>query len=86
MDAEQIVIFLVIGGVAGWLAGLLLKGRAFGLVGNVVIGVVGAFLGSWLFEKLDIHIGGAAWVSLLITSLIGSTILLFAVSLIPRKK
>ena len=54
MSAEQLVVLLIIGGVAGWLAGLILKTGGFGIIGNVIIGVIGAFLGGWLFG-----IGGA---------------------------
>ena len=53
MAIEDIIIWLVIGGVAGWLAGLLVKGYAFGLVGNIVVGIVGAIIAGWLLP----HIG-----------------------------
>ena len=59
MEVEQIMVFLIIGGVAGWLAGLILKGGGgFGLIGNVVVGVLGAFFGGWLFSVLGISVGG----------------------------
>jgi uncharacterized membrane protein YeaQ/YmgE (transglycosylase-associated protein family) len=84
MDAEQLIIFLIIGGVAGWLAGLIMKGSGLGLVGNIVVGVIGAFLGGWLFGLLDIRIGGE-WLGPIITALVGSVILLFGIGLIKKK-
>jgi uncharacterized membrane protein YeaQ/YmgE (transglycosylase-associated protein family) len=85
MDVEQLVILLIVGGVAGWLAGLIMQGRGLGLIGNIVVGVVGAFLGSWLFGLLGIRIGGE-WVGAIVTALVGSVILLFAIGFIKKKK
>ena len=48
MELEQAVVFLVIGGIAGWLAGLILKRGGLGLIGNIIIGILGAILGGWL--------------------------------------
>jgi uncharacterized membrane protein YeaQ/YmgE (transglycosylase-associated protein family) len=48
------VWIIIIGGVAGWLAGLIIKGRAFGIMGNIVVGIVGAVLGGWLFDQLRV--------------------------------
>jgi uncharacterized membrane protein YeaQ/YmgE (transglycosylase-associated protein family) len=84
MDAEQLIIFLLIGGIAGWLAGLILKGRGLGLIGNIIVGVVGAFLGGWLFNLIGIRIDGR-WLGPLITALTGALVLLIAISFIPRK-
>ncbi|MDF7822967.1 GlsB/YeaQ/YmgE family stress response membrane protein [Pontiellaceae bacterium B12227] len=84
MNAEQLVAFLIVGGVAGWLAGLIMKGRGLGLVGNIVVGVIGAFLGGWLFGILGIRIDGK-WLGPLITSLAGALLLLFGVSFIQKK-
>ncbi len=81
---EQLIVLLLIGGIAGWLAGLILKGRGLGLIGNIVVGVIGAFLGTWLFDVIGIHIDGK-WIEPLVASLVGSLILLFAASLISRK-
>mgnify|MGYP001591805591 CR=1 FL=1 len=84
MDAEQLVLFLIVGGVAGWLAGLIMKGRGLGLIGNIIVGVVGAFIGGWLFGLLDVRIGGE-WVGPIVTALVGSVILLFAIGFIKKK-
>lgn len=85
MEIEQIIIALVIGGVAGFLAGLLFKGAGFGLVGNIIVGLLGALLGGWLFGVLKISVGGE-WIGPIVTSTIGAIILLFAISLVKKKK
>jgi len=83
MDLEQLLIFLFIGAVAGWLAGNLMKGGGFGLVGNIVIGVLGALLGGWLFGVLGISIGGK-WVGPIVTSTIGAIVLIFAIGKVKK--
>lgn len=80
----NIIWALVIGGVAGWLAGLIMKGRGFGIIGNIIVGIIGGILGRWVFGSLGISttgIGGS-----LITALIGAVILLFLISLFRRNK
>jgi uncharacterized membrane protein YeaQ/YmgE (transglycosylase-associated protein family) len=84
MNAQQLVVFLLIGGVAGWLAGLIMKGGGFGILGNIIAGVIGALLGGWLFGLLGISVGGE-WVGALVTATIGAVILLFVVGLIKKK-
>ena len=78
------IMFLIVGGVAGCLAGMLLKGRGFGLIGNIIVGVLGGFLGGWLFGKLNISIG-TGLVNEIVTSLAGAVVLLFVVSFIKKK-
>ncbi|MGD8925897.1 MAG: GlsB/YeaQ/YmgE family stress response membrane protein [Thioalkalispiraceae bacterium] len=81
MSLSQIAILLVVGLVAGWLAGLIMKGRGQGLLVNLIVGVVGAYLGNWLFGLLHISIGGGI-ASLIITALIGAIVLLALIKLI----
>jgi uncharacterized membrane protein YeaQ/YmgE (transglycosylase-associated protein family) len=81
-DPKQFLWFLLIGAAAGWLAGLITKGGGFGLVGNLVVGVLGAILGGWLFGVLGISVGGDF--GPLITAVAGAVALLFALSLIKR--
>ena len=50
MNGESLLIFLLVGALAGWLAGLIVKGYGLGLIGNIVVGVIGAFIGGWLFD------------------------------------
>lgn len=84
MNLEQLVVFLLIGGVAGWLAGLIMKGSGFGIVGNIVVGVIGAVLGGWLFGVLGISVSGE-WAGPLVTAIAGAVLLLFATGLIRKK-
>ena len=78
-----LIWFLIIGAIAGWLAGLLMKGRGFGILGDIIVGIVGAVLGGWLFGALGISAGGGLAGSLIV-AFIGAVILLFLVRLIKR--
>jgi uncharacterized membrane protein YeaQ/YmgE (transglycosylase-associated protein family) len=75
--------FLIVGLVAGWLAGKLVKGRGFGLVGDLVVGVIGAFLGGWLFSILGAHGGGGLLGSILVAT-VGAVVLLLIVRVFKR--
>ena len=75
--------FLVVGIVAGWLAGVLVKGGGFGVIGDLVVGVIGAFLGGWLFSTLGASAGGGLLGSIIVAT-IGAVVLLFIVRLIKR--
>lgn len=83
MTIESIIIWLVIGGVAGWLAGLIVKGFGFGLVGNIVVGIVGAFIAGWLLPRIGIVIGGGI-IAAIINAVIGAVILLVVVGFIRK--
>jgi uncharacterized membrane protein YeaQ/YmgE (transglycosylase-associated protein family) len=80
---NNLIWFLIIGAVAGWLAGLLMKGRGFGILGDIVVGIIGAILGGWLFGVLGISAGGGLAGSLIV-AFIGAVVLLFLVRLIKR--
>lgn len=80
---NSFIWFLIIGAIAGWLAGLVMKGRGFGLLGDIIVGIIGAFLGGWLFGKLGVSFGGGLAGSLIVAFL-GAVILLFLVRLIKR--
>ncbi|MDB5523328.1 MAG: transglycosylase associated family protein [Rhizobium sp.] len=84
MGIESLLIFLVIGAIAGWLAGLIVKGYGFGLLGNIVVGIVGAFIAGFLFPRLGFNVGGGAWVGPIISATIGAVILLLLVRLVRR--
>ena len=77
------VWFLVVGLVAGWLAGMLVKGGGFGLIGDLVVGVIGAFLGGWLFSTFGASIGGGLIGSIIVAT-VGAVVLLFIVRLVKR--
>lgn len=83
MALESLIIFILIGAVAGWLAGMLVKGFGFGLVGNIVVGIVGAFLAGWLLPQLGVSIGSGI-VGAIIHATIGAIILLLILRLVKR--
>ena len=83
MSAEQLIVFLVVGAVAGWLAGLLMKGGGFSLIGNIIVGVIGAFVGSYLFGVLGLSVASGLLGSL-ITAVAGAVVFLFVVGLIKK--
>jgi uncharacterized membrane protein YeaQ/YmgE (transglycosylase-associated protein family) len=78
----NLIIFLVIGALAGWLAGVIMKGGGFGVIGNIIVGILGAFVGGWILPKLGIAIGGDF--GGFITAVIGAVILLFIAKLIKK--
>jgi uncharacterized membrane protein YeaQ/YmgE (transglycosylase-associated protein family) len=73
----------VIGAIAGWLAGVIMKGYGFGLIGNIVVGIVGAVIAGYLLPRLGIYIGGGI-IGAIINALIGAVILLFVIGLVKR--
>ena len=83
MSLETLLIWLFIGAVAGWLAGVIVKGFGFGLVGNIVVGILGAFVGCWLFGALGI---GASYgiVGAILGATVGAVVLLFVIRLLRR--
>jgi uncharacterized membrane protein YeaQ/YmgE (transglycosylase-associated protein family) len=78
----DLIIFLAIGALAGWLAGVIMKGGGFGLIGDIVVGILGSFLGGWLLPKVGLAIGGDF--GGFITAVIGAVILIFIVRLIKK--
>jgi uncharacterized membrane protein YeaQ/YmgE (transglycosylase-associated protein family) len=83
MSAESIIVWLIIGAIAGWLAGQLVKGGGFGLIGDIVVGIVGALIGGCLAGVLGISIG-SGFIASIITAVIGAVILLLIVRAIKR--
>lgn len=78
----SIFSFLLVGLIAGWLAGKIMKGGGFGLLGNLVIGVIGAVIGGYLFSFLGISYGG--FLGSVATALIGAIVLLYLIRLIKK--
>ncbi len=83
MDAHSLIIWLVIGAVAGWLAGTLVKGGGFGLIGDIVVGIIGAFIGGWLAGVLHFHIGTGI-ISSILTATIGAVVLILLLRVVRR--
>lgn len=83
MDTHGIIIWLIIGAIAGWLAGSLMKGGGYGLIGDIIIGILGAFIGGWLAGVLGISIGGGLIASI-ITATVGAIVLILVLRVVKR--
>ena len=81
ISSESLIVILFVGLVAGWLAGKIVRGTGFGIIGDILVGIAGAFVASFLFPKLGIHIG-TGLISEIIYSAIGAVVLLLIVRLI----
>jgi uncharacterized membrane protein YeaQ/YmgE (transglycosylase-associated protein family) len=85
MHIPGVIIFLLIGAIAGWLAGLVVRGFGFGLLGNIVVGIIGAFLAGWLLPMLGVSFSlGSPIVTEIIYAMIGAIVLLVLIGLIRR--
>jgi uncharacterized membrane protein YeaQ/YmgE (transglycosylase-associated protein family) len=80
MSSESLLVILFVGLIAGWLAGQIVQGTGLGLVGDLVVGIVGAFIGSWLLPQLGIHLG-TGLIGAIVSATIGAVLLLLIVRL-----
>ena len=83
MTIESLLIFLLIGAIAGWLAGVIVKGFGFGLVGNIVVGIVGAFIAGLLFPAIGFGLGGGI-LAAIVHATLGAVILLVIIRVLKR--
>jgi uncharacterized membrane protein YeaQ/YmgE (transglycosylase-associated protein family) len=83
MTVEGIVIWLIVGGVAGWLAGMVVKGGGYGLIGDIIVGIVGGLIAGWLLPRIGIVIGSGI-IAQIIDAFIGAVILLIILRLVRR--
>jgi len=81
MSGESLLVILFVGLVAGWLAGQIVRGSGFGLIGDLVVGIVGAFIGDWLLPRLGIHLG-VGMVAAIANATVGAIVLLLLVRLV----
>ena len=81
LSNEGIVIIIVVGLIAGWLAGQVMRGSGFGLIGDLIVGLLGALIGDWLLPQLHIHLG-IGIVALIINAFIGAIVLLVTLRLV----
>jgi uncharacterized membrane protein YeaQ/YmgE (transglycosylase-associated protein family) len=81
MSSESLLVILCVGLVAGWLAGQIVQGTGFGLIGDLIIGILGAFIGSWLLPQLGIRLG-TGLISAILNATIGAVLLLLIVRLV----
>jgi uncharacterized membrane protein YeaQ/YmgE (transglycosylase-associated protein family) len=83
METHSLIAWLIIGAIAGWLAGTFVKGGGFGLIGDIIVGIIGAFVGGWLAGVFHIHIGGG-WISTILTAAGGAIVLLIILRAVRR--
>jgi uncharacterized membrane protein YeaQ/YmgE (transglycosylase-associated protein family) len=81
LSSESLLVILFVGLVAGWLAGQIVRGTGFGIIGDIIVGIAGAFVASWLFPKLGVNLG-TGLLREIIDAAIGAIILLLIVRLI----
>ena len=81
---ESLLVILVIGFIAGWLAGKIMRGRGYGIIGNIAIGIIGAFIGTWLWDQLHLPTIGNISVDRIAVSTVGALVLLLVLGLIRR--
>lgn len=86
MDFGSLLILAAVGAVAGWLAGLVTRGKGFGLLGNIVVGVVGAYIGTWVLRQVGFSFRGMLgfWGDAIATAFIGAALLLLLVGVIKK--
>jgi uncharacterized membrane protein YeaQ/YmgE (transglycosylase-associated protein family) len=85
MEPHSLIAWLIIGAIAGWLAGTFVKGGGFGLIGDIVVGIIGAFIGGWLAGVLHVHVG-SGWISSIITAAVGAALLLVLLRAVRRAR
>jgi uncharacterized membrane protein YeaQ/YmgE (transglycosylase-associated protein family) len=83
MGLESLIVSLLIGGIAGWLAGQVMSGGGFGLIGDIVVGFVGALVANWLFPALGMTMGGG-WTGAILPSTVGAILVLALLRLLGR--
>ena len=83
MGIESIIILIVIGAIAGWLAGQIVSGYGFGLIGNIAVGIVGAFIAGLILPRIGLTLGGG-WLAAIIHATIGAVILLALLRVVKR--
>ena len=84
MTLTGLIILIVVGLVAGWLAGIIWRGGGFGLLGNLVVGLIGSFLGSFIFRLIGLHVSSI--IGSIIAAIVGALILLAIVNLFARRR
>jgi uncharacterized membrane protein YeaQ/YmgE (transglycosylase-associated protein family) len=81
MSGESLLVILVVGVIAGWLAGQIVRGSGFGLFGDLIVGIIGAFIGSWLLPRLGVHLG-VGIIGAIFDATVGAIVLLLVVRLV----
>src|SRR5262245_45333073 len=86
VSSESILMVVVIGGVAGWLSGLILRGTGYGIIGDIIIGLIGAFVGNWLVRAFHFSVNlGSPVANRIVVSVVGAVLLMLIVGILrPR--
>jgi uncharacterized membrane protein YeaQ/YmgE (transglycosylase-associated protein family) len=86
MGSETLLTILVVGALAGWLAGLILRGSGYGLIGDIIVGLIGAFVGNWLLRVMHVAVNlGSPIANRVVVSVIGAVVLMLVIALLrPR--
>ena len=86
MSGQSLLVTLIIGGIAGWLAGLVMRGSGYGVVGDIIVGLLGAFVGSYLLEFFHLNVRlGNPWLERGVVAFVGAVVLLVIIGLLrPR--
>jgi uncharacterized membrane protein YeaQ/YmgE (transglycosylase-associated protein family) len=84
LGTNSLIVILIVGLIAGWLAGQIMRGSGYGLIGDLIIGIIGAFIGTWLWRQLHLPTIGNFWISAIVISTVGALVLLFILRLIRR--
>ena len=83
MEITHVLVWLVIGALAGWLAGLVVRGGGFGLIGDIVVGIIGAVVAGYLLPRLGVSLG-SGFVAAVLSAAIGAIVVLVVIKLIKR--
>ena len=81
----EIVVTIIIGAIAGWLGSMIYQGSGLGIIGNIVVGIIGSFVGYWLLGRLGINLD-SGWIGTILTGAFGAIIILFLFNLIFKKR
>jgi uncharacterized membrane protein YeaQ/YmgE (transglycosylase-associated protein family) len=81
MSNESLLVIILVGIVAGWLAGKVVRGAGFGIIGDLLVGIVGAFIGNWLLPRIGLHLG-TGLIAAFVNATLGAIVLLLVVRLV----
>jgi len=84
LGTNSLLVILIVGLIAGWLAGKIMRGSGFGIIGDIIIGIIGAFIGTWLWGALHLPVIANFWVSAIVVSTVGACVLIFIIGLFRR--
>ena len=81
LSNESLIVILLVGLVAGWLAGVIVRGTGFGIIVDILVGIVGAFIGNWLLPKAGVHLGTGT-IAMIVSATLGAIVLLLIIRLV----